>query len=520
MEVSMKIAAFLLVCALLAFPVYAADHPSHEEAAASSPDKSKNSAFEEEKPPLAEEKPVVTRHQITINGKTLSYTATAGTLPIKDAAGKTEARIFFVSYTADTAGKPSQRPLLFAFNGGPGSSSVWLHLGAVGPKRVSLPENGSMPAPPYKLIDNPETWLSQADLVFIDPVGCGFSRADKTDQASKFFSLKGDIESVGEFIRLYLTRYERWSSPLFLAGESYGTTRAAGLANDLIENGIACNGIILISTVLNFDTISFTPGNDLPYALFLPSYTATSWYHHRLPADFGRDLQADLREVEQWALSVYLPALAKGDQLAPAERREIIRRLARYTGLDEMYIDNCNLRIEAQRFSMELLRQEKRMVGRFDSRLSGADLFAVAETPAFDPSLAAVRPPFTAAFNYYVRSELGYKTDQEYYILGGGIGHWEWGADNSFAETTEALRKAFSKNPHMKLFVASGLFDLATPYLSTEYTLGHLELADALRQNITTIRYDSGHMLYTDAHSRIQLEHDVAAFIHTALAPP
>lgn len=516
----MKVASLLLLAALLAFPAHAADHPKPAESAASPPEKAKEAALEGEKAPAIEEKPVVTRHQIYVNGETLSYTVTAGTLPIKNPAGKIEARMFFVAYTADTAGKAMQRPLLFAFNGGPGSSSVWLHLGAIGPKRVKLPDDGSMPSPPFQLTDNPETWLDQADLVFIDPVGSGYSRAVEADQASKFFSLKGDIESVGEFIRLYLTRYERWSSPLFLAGESYGTTRAAGLADELIEHGISCNGIILISTVLNFGTISFTPGNDLPYALSLPSYTASSWYHHRLPADFARDLPADLREVEQWALADYLPALARGDRLSSAERREIIRRLSRYTGLDERYIDNCNLRIEAQRFAMELLRQEKRMLGRFDSRLTGADLFAAAETPDFDPSLAAVRPPFTATFNDYVRRELGYKTDQEYYILGGGIGHWDWGANNTFAETAEALRKAFSKNPRMKLFVASGLFDLATPYLGTDYTLDHLDLAVALRRNITTARYEAGHMLYTDARSRTQLKSDVAAFIRTALAPP
>jgi carboxypeptidase C (cathepsin A) len=516
----MKVLSFLLVAALLAFSCHAADQPKPAEAAAGSPEKVKGAAAEEERALAAEDKPVVTRHHITVNGKVLSYTATAGTLPIRNAAGKIEARMFFVAYTADTAGKTGQRPLLFAFNGGPGSSSVWLHLGALGPKRVKLPDDGSMPSPPFQLIDNPETWLAQTDLVFVDPVGSGYSRAVEADQASKFFSLKGDIESVGEFIRLYLTRYERWSSPLFLAGESYGTMRAAGLSDDLIEHGIACNGIILISTVLNFATISFTQGNDLPYALFLPSYTAATWYHHRLPADFGRDLTADLREVEQWALDDYLPALARGDRLTPAERQEIIRRLARYTGLDERYIDNSNLRIEAQRFAMELLRQEKCVVGRFDSRLTGNDLFAMAETPDFDPSLAAVRPPFTAVFNDYVRRELGYENDQEYYILGGGIGHWDWGANNAFAETAEALRKAFSKNPRMKLFVASGLFDLATPYLSADYTLDHLGLAVALRRNISTARYGAGHMLYTDARSRTQLANDVAAFIRTALAPP
>jgi len=219
-----------------------------------------------------------------------------------------------------------------------------------------MPEDGSMPPPPYQLTDNAETWLDQADLVFIDPVGTGYSRSVKADQAAKFLSLNGDIESIGDFIRLYLTRYERWSSPLFLAGESYGTTRAAGLAGHLFERGIAFNGIILVSTVLNFSTISFTTGNELPYPLFLPTYTATAWFHKKLPPDLGTDLAAALKEAEEWATGDYLQALNRGDRLSPRKRQETIGRLARYTGLDERFIDNSNLRIEAERFTKELLR--------------------------------------------------------------------------------------------------------------------------------------------------------------------
>jgi carboxypeptidase C (cathepsin A) len=516
----MIVAAILLQAALLVATPLDAASARPPEAVATQPERTRDAV-----PPVKaqeqadEEKPIVTRHELTVNGKLFKYAVTTGTLPITGATGETEARIFFIAYTADNAGKAARRPLLFAFNGGPGSSSVWLHLGAMGPKRVKLPDDGSMPPPPYQLIDNADTWLDQADMVFIDPVGTGFSRAVKPDQAGKFFSLKGDIESVGEFIRLYLTRYERWSSPLFLVGESYGTTRAAGLAGHLFEHGIAFNGIILVSTVLNFSTISFAPGNDLPYALFLPTYTATAWLHNRLPPDAGRDLPAVLGEVEKWAMTDYLQALGKGDRLSSGERQEIIRRVARYTGLDERYVDNSNLRIDAPRFTAELLRGEKRTVGRFDSRLTGADLFAAAEGPDYDPSLAAVRPPFTAAFNDYVRRELGFKSDSEYHILG-GIGHWDWGANNGFAETSEALRSAFVKNPHMKLFVASGTFDLATPYLATDYTLNHLGLEQAMRQSITAVRYDAGHMLYTDARSRARLKRDVTAFIRNALPEP
>jgi carboxypeptidase C (cathepsin A) len=516
----MKIAPLLFLALLLFSPAHATDHPKAAEPAAAAAEKGKETAAaEKEQAQVSEEKPVVTKHEITVNGKPLSYTATAGTLPLKNATGETEAHIFFIAYTADNAGPVGQRPLLFAFNGGPGSSSVWLHLGAIGPKRVKLPEDGSFPPPPYQLTVNSETWLGQADLVFIDPVGTGYSRAVKPDQAGKFYSLKGDIESIGEFIRLYLTRYGRWSSPLFLAGESYGTMRAAGLAGHLIERGIAFNGIVLVSTVLNFSTIAFAPGNDLPYLLFLPSYTTTAWFHKKLPPELGQDLPATLGEVENWAMTAYQQALGKGDRLSPGERRETVKRLARYTGLDERYIDNSNLRVEARHFTKELLRDRNKTVGRYDSRLLGTDLFAAAEQPGFDPSMAAVRPPFTATFNDYVRSELGFQADREYYVLGGGIGRWDWGANNSFADTSEDLRSAMVKNPAMKLFVASGSYDLATPYLGTEYLLNHLDLEPALRRNITAARYGAGHMMYTDSRSRSQLQKDVAAFIRNAVAP-
>ena len=279
-----------------------------------------------EKLPEKDEPPVVTRHETRIGGKLVKYTVTTGMMPLKNEAGETEARIFFMAYTGDRTGPAAQRPLMFSFNGGPGSSSVWLHLGAIGPKRVKMLDDGRMPAPPYELVDNDESWLDQTDLVFIDPVGTGYSRAVKPELGKKFWGVQGDIESVGEFIRLYLGRYQRWSSPLFVVGESYGTTRAAGLAGHLIEKGIAFNGIVLISTILNFETARFTKGNDLPYVLFLPTYTATAWYHKKLPADLqAKPLRAVLDEVERWALGDYTLALAKGDR-APGRRAAGRRR--------------------------------------------------------------------------------------------------------------------------------------------------------------------------------------------------
>ncbi|HEY6348527.1 MAG TPA: peptidase S10 [Candidatus Angelobacter sp.] len=468
---------------------------------------------------VAEAPPVVTQHQIQVGGKTLRYTATAGLMPIRNTDGDIEANIFFMAYTLDGQAARDRRPLTFSFNGGPGSASVWLHLGAIGPKRVKMQPEGLMPAPPYQLVDNEFTWLDQTDLVFIDPVGTGYSRAAKTELNKKFLGVREDIQSVGEFIRLYLGRYERWSSPLFLVGESYGTTRAAGLSGYLVEHGIAFNGIMLISSVLNFETLEFTPGNDLPYILYLPTYATTAWYHKKLSADL-QDLQKLRSEVEQWASTGYAEALAKGDRLTADERNAVIDRLSRYTGLSKTYIDLANLRIDEPHFSKELLRDRKLVSGRLDSRFTGTDSSPLGETTGFDPSMSAIRPPYTAMFNQYVRTELGYKSDQEYYILGGGFRFqdWNWGpAVTGFPDTAEALRDAFDKNPFMKLFVGSGFFDLACPYFATQYTLNHMGLTAQQHQSVSLGYYGAGHMMYIRDESLGQLKKDISAFMSGAL---
>ena len=469
-------------------------------------------------PAMTDTPPVVTKHELRVGSRTLHYTVTTGVMPLRNpATGETEARIFYMAYTLDGAGERSQRPLMFSFNGGPGSSSVWLHLGALGPRRTRMLDDGAMPPPPYQLVDNEQTWLDFTDLVFIDPVGTGYSRAARPDLAARYFGLQGDIQSVGEFIRLYLARNERWSSPLFLVGESYGTTRASGLSGYLVDRGIAFNGILLISTIMNFQTALFARGNDLPFVLFLPTYSAIAWYHKKLPADLQGDLRKTLDEVERWAANEYTVALAKGDRLTPAERQEVIDRLNRYTGLDKRFIDNSDLRIEIQRFDKELLRDEKRTVGRLDGRFKGIDALAVTDTPDFDPSMAAIRPPYTATFNDYVRRELGFKSDLEYFILGGGVGRWDFGSDNSYADTSAALRSAFSKNPYMKLFVASGYYDLATPYFATQYTLRHMGLDPSLQPGVTTTYYEAGHMMYIDTRELARLKADAAAFVRNSL---
>jgi carboxypeptidase C (cathepsin A) len=468
--------------------------------------------------PMIEEAPVVTKHEVKVGERTLKYTATTGMMPLRNREGVIEAQIFFMAYTLDNPGTAAQRPLMFSFNGGPGSASVWLHLGALGPRRVKMLEDGGLPPPPYQLVANDQTWLDATDLVFIDPVGTGYSRAANQQVASRFFSLNGDIESVGEFIRLYLTRYERWSSPLFLVGESYGTTRASGLAGYLINRGIAFNGIALISTVMNFQTIRFAPGNDLPYQMIFPSYASTAWYHKKLPADLQRQpLRKVLDEVEKWVATEYATALGKGDRMTALERQAVIEKMARYSGLSPQFIDNSDLRIELGRFNKELLRTDKRSTGRLDSRFKGIDASAGSERPDVDPSMSAIRPPYTAAFNNYVRTELGYKSDLDYYILGGGIGPWNWNVDNGYADTSGALRSAFSQNPYMKLFVASGYYDMATPYYATDYTLEHMGLDPSLRKNISVKYYEAGHMMYIDVKVLAQLKRDAVAFIQDAI---
>jgi len=466
-----------------------------------------------------EQPPIVTHHEIHVGGKTLHYTATTGMMPLKNNdTAEVEAHIFYIAYTLD--GQNERRPLTFSFNGGPGSASVWLHMGAIGPKRVRMQPNGMMPPPPYQLVDNEYTWLDQTDLVFIDPVGTGYSRAVKRDQTKKFLGLRGDLESVGEFIRLYLGRSERWSSPLFMVGESYGTTRAAGLSGYLIEHGISFNGIMLISSILNFQTTDNAYGNDLPYILFLPSYASAAWYHKKLGPEYEQNFDKLRSEVEQWASGPYADALMKGDRLTPQERTDVIEHLARYTGLSKTYIDESNLRIDESHFTKELLRDKRLAIGRLDSRFTGTSSSAVDETSNYDPSMTAIRPPYTALFNQYVRTELGYKSDLEYYILGGGFrfDEWDWGVyRGGFPDTAHSLKDAFDKNPFMKLFVGSGYFDLATPYFGTQYTLNHMALDPAQHARVSLGYYGAGHMMYIQDSSLGELKKDITAFIEKAL---
>ncbi len=493
--------------------------PTPTPSASATAEKSKDEK-EGDKKAKEEKPPSVTKHQITVAGKPLAYTATAGYMPMKDEYGKLKANIFFIAYTKD--GASPRRPITFAFNGGPGSSSVWLHMGALGPKRVVMTDEGWAPPPPYRLVDNEQTWLAFTDVIFIDPVTTGFSRAAEGEKPEQFHGLDEDIQSVGEFIRLYSTKYGRWGAPKFLAGESYGTTRAAGLSGYLQQRyGMYLNGITLISTILNFQTARFDVGNDLPYLLFLPTYTTTAWYHKKLPADLQGDFQKAVSESEAFAMSEYPLALMKGDRLQGNDRKAIVAKLARLTGLVPAVLEENDLRVDLPTFNTELLRSENKTVGRLDSRFTMPGRPSGDRNIGSDPSYAAIYGVYTAMLNDYVRGELKYENDLPYEILTNRVRPWNYSPyQNQYVNVAETLRGAIVQNPALRVLFCAGYYDFATPYFAAQYTMEHMGLDPVLQKNLRLEHFDAGHMMYIQKTSLEKLTGTVAAFYKDAAPEP
>lgn len=455
---------------------------------------------------------ITTKNSVIIGGKKIDYTTNTGYLNLKNDTGKIIAKVFFTYYKKDgeEAGK---RPITFTFNGGPGSSSVWLHMGGVGPKRVLLNDEGVSFGPPYQYINNEYSWLDKTDLVFIDPVSTGYSRAASGESPKQFHGYVEDISSMGSFIRHFLARYERWGSPKFLAGESYGTTRAAGLSKFLQDRyRIYLNGIFLISAVLNFGTNDYYVGNDLPRALYIPSYTAAAWYHKKLAPALQADLQNALKESEEFALGAYATALLKGGWMSVPEKEAIAEKMSYYTGLSKEYILQSNLRVEESRFYKELRRKDGLSIGRLDARFTGRDIDDVGESNSFDPSFANIDGPFTATINDYFQKELNFKEEAGYNIFG-DVGPWNYNiVQNQFLNVAESLRDAMAKNPALKVYVGFGYYDFATPYFTAKYDIEHMFLRPEQRKNVHSYFYESGHMYYIHKPSLIKFKKDVDDF--------
>ena len=462
--------------------------------------------------PDASQPPVVTEHAINVGGRELAYKAEAGMLPLLEEDGTPKANVFFVAYNLVTDADAARRPIMFCFNGGPGAAAVWLHLGGLGPRRAMVNPDGSLPPPPFELVDNEQTILPVADLVFIDPVATGYSRAAKGQKPEQFFGKAPDIEAMAEFIRLYATRQARWRSPKYLCGESYGVFRAAGLAAELQdEHGMFLNGLVLVSGLIDFGTIRAGGSNDLPYSLFLPSYTAVAHHHGRLPADLQADRARALAESEAFAAGEYVLALYSGAALSAERRAAVAAQLARYTGLSQQFILDQDLRLDASRFREELLAEQRLIVGRFDGRITGRDGDRSSGVPRFDPSYDAALGPLAAAMNAYVREELKFESDLPYKVLT-GVGPWPQD-QNRYASTAWQLADAMSRNHHLRVLVQTGRCDLAVPFLSLRHSIDHLEIDPSLRTNISYSEYESGHMMYLNRTDLSRMTDDLRQFL-------
>lgn len=464
--------------------------------------------------PNIELSPSITKHTINLPSGPLNYTATAAQIPLRNDNGEVECRMFYVAYTKDGE-DVRKRPVTFAFNGGPGSATLWLHMGALGPKRAPMNDDGSLPKPPYESVDNMESWLDFTDVVVIDAPGTGYSRLARPDLASKYFGIRQDISAFTSFIREFLGEHQRWRSPLFVAGESYGGIRGSGLSYSLFRSGIALNGFISISGTSNYMTLDGMRGNDSTYIGFLPSMAACAWYHHKLGSRF-KSVDALVRETQDWIDKEYASALERGDSLSAKEKDHVASKLSEYLGLSKKYCLGSNLRITERAFFRELLRDEGMTIGRYDGRLTGKEETMVGERSSGDPSDEATTPPFTSTVNDYLQRDLKIDTTMRY-LNSGNVRPWEE-PEGSYGETASDLRNCIAKNPTFKVLYCCGYYDLACPLNATIYTVNHMGLNDEQRSRISYEYYPAGHMMYIEKSSRKKFHDDCAQFVKDCLA--
>lgn len=459
---------------------------------------------------------------IALNGRTLKYQAVAEFVPIlaggvDDKRGEPEAAVFTTSYFLDDTA-PATRPVCFVFNGGPGSASIWLHLGALGPKRVVILEDGTMPQPPYTVTDNQESWFEHFDLVFIDPPHTGYSITASEEARKKMLSVDGDVEALAECIRTWLGRHRRWSSPVYVAGESYGTTRGAALADKLQDIGVALSGLILVSCAMDLQSIVFAPRNDLPYALFLPAFAGVAQYHGKLKGRLAESPAAARTAAEQYVTDEYLAALHGGSRLSKAARRRVVHRVAELTGLAPSLVEERNLRIAADTYFVELLRDRGRIVGRLEARVTGPMAASRSHDWEFDPGIEAIVAPYTMAAHAYMSESLGVDTQVRYEVLSMDVHkHWNWNRGeekgNSFACTSPDLSRALRRNPHLRVLVASGHYDLGTPSSASNWSLAQLDVPPDVFARVEHHYYAAGHMMYTREADMMKLKRDIAAWL-------
>lgn len=476
-------------------------------------------------PAPLQERLVSTDHRLRLGQRTLDYSVTCGTLLLREdehdkdgqrSADKPRAAMFFIAYTLKNTDGGPPRPLTFSFNGGPGSSSVWLHLGILGPQRVATDEMGNAPPPPYALVDNEHTLLTESDLVFIDPIGTGHSRMAEGEKATEFHEYQRDLDSIAEFIRLYLTRFGRWGARKYLIGESYGTTRAAGLTHHLQDkHDIFLNGVMLVSLAMDLQTLEFDHGNELPYALFLPTYAATAWYHQALvPALQKKTLREVIAEAETFACGDYTTALMQGARLDAPTRERIAEQLARLSGLSLEYVLRCDLRPSEFRFFKELLRHRGQTVGRLDTRFLGQDRDDAGEKPECDAAISNLAGAYAAGINRLLTADFRYDSDARYVVHAPIWDKWGWkDFANRYVNVGASLRRAMQANPHMRVYVASGYYDLATPHGAGDYTLAHLGLRENLRKNIRVSYFEAGHMMYIHQPSLARMAQELRSFV-------